>query len=440
MLQALAVGRAGPARSRASTCFPDRLDFLGRRPLRRHSLLASSTVVRPSSDSVVLSLLASSDPHAQSVMSPHLSTRSRGGHEPPRPSRRRTMQIILLTATCGPWTIPSRCAAPAARRCLRLVDRPGRTRPATRKESLAMKINTLSVRAFATTLMLGLAATAQSQSLDIELGFWKKTMKMEIDGRTVMDTTIDACLIADDLDLKKTAAKMAQSPSCKVMQQELSPKRLKVVCRARRCWPSRPRRSEGPESVVVTATMKPTGAARSRAPRDLELRESRLHQAVSPVNPASDALAPAPLVRPARRDSPRRDPLRIHALDDPATRARHRARIRNTAARGARAVARTPARSLAHPESLADRAGLQPFDVTIARLGIRDQRPHERTGRSRDLLNRTFERHCVRFRRRIETAQLPHELQRRIADLGVGRRRIEIEQRSDTSADGHSPQ
>jgi hypothetical protein len=124
-----------------------------------------------------------------------------------------------------------------------------------------MKINTLSVRAFATALMLGLAATAQAQSLDIKPGLWKKTMKMETGGRTVMDTTIDACMTADDLDLKKTAAKMAQSPSCKVTQQELTPKRLKVVLQCKEMLAESTTEVRSRESVVVTATMKPTGSS-----------------------------------------------------------------------------------------------------------------------------------------------------------------------------------
>ena len=52
---------------------------------------------------------------------------------------------------------------------------------------------------------------------------------METGGRTVLDSTVDACLTADDLDLQKTAAKLAQAPSCKVLQQDLSPKKLKVA-------------------------------------------------------------------------------------------------------------------------------------------------------------------------------------------------------------------
>jgi hypothetical protein len=124
-----------------------------------------------------------------------------------------------------------------------------------------MKITALSVRAFATALMLGLAATAQSQSLEIKPGLWKKTMKMETGGRTVMDTTIDACMTTDDLDLKKTAAKMAQSPSCKMTQQELTPRRIKVVLQCKEMLAESTTEVKGPESVLVTATMKPTGSS-----------------------------------------------------------------------------------------------------------------------------------------------------------------------------------
>jgi hypothetical protein len=122
-----------------------------------------------------------------------------------------------------------------------------------------MTINTLSVRAFATALMLGLAATAQSQSLDIKPGLWKKTLKMETGGRTVMDTTIDACMTTDDLDLKKTAAKMAQSPSCKMTQQELTPKRIKVVLQCKEMLAESTTEVRSRDSVVVTATTKPAG-------------------------------------------------------------------------------------------------------------------------------------------------------------------------------------
>jgi Protein of unknown function (DUF3617) len=122
-------------------------------------------------------------------------------------------------------------------------------------------INTVSVRAFATALMLGLVATAQSESLDIKPGLWKKTTKMETGGRTVMETTIDACMTSDDLDLNKTAQKMAQSPSCRVAQQELTPKRVKIVLQCKEMLVESTTEVRSRESVVVTATMKPTGSS-----------------------------------------------------------------------------------------------------------------------------------------------------------------------------------
>jgi hypothetical protein len=120
-----------------------------------------------------------------------------------------------------------------------------------------MKINTLSVWAFAAAL--GFAAMAQSESLDIRPGLWKKTTKMETGGRIVMDTTIDACMTADDLDLTKTAQKLAKSPSCKVTQQELTPTRLKVVLQCKEMLAESITEVKSRESVVVTGTMKPTG-------------------------------------------------------------------------------------------------------------------------------------------------------------------------------------
>jgi hypothetical protein len=86
-------------------------------------------------------------------------------------------------------------------------------------------------------------------------------MKMETGGRTVMDTTIDACMTIDDLDLKKTAAKMAQSPSCKITQQEMTPKRIKVVLQCKEMLAESTTEVKGPESVVVTATMQSTGSS-----------------------------------------------------------------------------------------------------------------------------------------------------------------------------------
>jgi hypothetical protein len=120
-----------------------------------------------------------------------------------------------------------------------------------------MKMHALTVQSIPIALMLGLAAIAQAQSLDIKPGLWKKTVKMETGGRTVLDSTIDACLTADDLDLQKTAARLTQAPSCKVLRQDLSPKQLKVVLQCKEVLAESTTEVRGRESVVVTATMKP---------------------------------------------------------------------------------------------------------------------------------------------------------------------------------------
>ena len=122
-----------------------------------------------------------------------------------------------------------------------------------------MKIDTLGIQALAIALMLGLAATAQTQSLDIKPGLWKKKMTMETGGRKVMDSTIEACMTADDLDLSKTAEKLTQSPSCKVVKQDLSPMRLTVVLQCKEMLAESTTEVRSRDAVVVTATMTPAG-------------------------------------------------------------------------------------------------------------------------------------------------------------------------------------
>ena len=122
-----------------------------------------------------------------------------------------------------------------------------------------MKIDTLMVQALAIVLMLGLVVTAQAQSLDIKPGLWEKRVTMETGGRTVMDSTIEACLTADDLNLKKTAEKLARLPSCKVLQQDLSRKTLTVVLRCTEVLAESTTEVRSRDSMFVTATLKPTG-------------------------------------------------------------------------------------------------------------------------------------------------------------------------------------
>jgi hypothetical protein len=155
----------------------------------------------------------------------------------------------------------SRFPASAAAVSILAIQDPGRIRRPHPKENRAVKIDTLGVQALAIAiaLMLGLAAIAQSQSLDIKPGLWKKKMTMETGGRTVMDSTIEACMTADDLDLKKTADKLTQSPSCKVVQQDLSPNRLTVVLQCKEMVAESTTEVRSRDSVVVIATMKPAG-------------------------------------------------------------------------------------------------------------------------------------------------------------------------------------
>jgi hypothetical protein len=126
---------------------------------------------------------------------------------------------------------------------------------------MTVTINTASVRAFATALMLGLVATAQSESLDIKPGLWKKTTKMETGGRIVMDTTVDVCMTTDDLDLNKTAQKLAQVPSCRVTQQELTSKLAKMSLRCEEMLTESTTEVRSRESVVVTGTIRPNGSS-----------------------------------------------------------------------------------------------------------------------------------------------------------------------------------
>jgi hypothetical protein len=122
-----------------------------------------------------------------------------------------------------------------------------------------MNSNTSAVSSIAIATLFGLVAVAQAQSLAVKPGLWKKALKMETGGRTVMDSTIEVCMTADDLDLKKTAEKLTQSPSCKVTEQELTPKRLKVVLSCKEMVVESITEVKSPESVVVAATIKPTG-------------------------------------------------------------------------------------------------------------------------------------------------------------------------------------
>lgn len=122
-----------------------------------------------------------------------------------------------------------------------------------------MALKNVSRQAVRAVLLLGFATAAPAQSLDIKPGLWKKSMKMETGGKTVMNSTLDACLAAEDLDLKKSTEKLSRSPSCKVLKQDLSPKAIKVVVQCQEMTVESSTLAKSREHVVVTATIKPAG-------------------------------------------------------------------------------------------------------------------------------------------------------------------------------------
>ena len=122
-----------------------------------------------------------------------------------------------------------------------------------------MVLNKVSLRALWAALLLGVSTIVPAQSLDIKPGLWKKSMKMETGGKTVMNSTLDACLAAEDLDLKKSTEKLSRSPSCKVLKQDLSPKAIKVVIQCQEMTVESSTLAKSREHVVVTATIKPAG-------------------------------------------------------------------------------------------------------------------------------------------------------------------------------------
>ena len=122
-----------------------------------------------------------------------------------------------------------------------------------------MRKNQVSRGAVSAALLLCLATLAPAQSLDVKPGLWKKSLKMETGGKTVMNSTVDACLQAEDLDLRKSAEKLSRSPSCKVLKQDLSPKAFKATVQCQEMWVESATLVKSREHVVVSATITPAG-------------------------------------------------------------------------------------------------------------------------------------------------------------------------------------
>src|SRR6185437_1553541 len=76
------------------------------------------------------------------------------------------------------------------------------------------------------------------------------------------------------------------------------------------------------------------------------------------------------------------------------------------------------------------------LDLAVARRRVGLQRGQQSPGAVGHFRDRAVERFGIGLRRRVETGKLAHELQRGGVDLGMGRRRLEIEQRLDVAAHG----
>ncbi len=125
-----------------------------------------------------------------------------------------------------------------------------------------MPIPARTVRIFllALTLVLGpTGVVAKPPSLDVKPGLWRKAVKMQTGGRTRMDAAIDTCLTAADLELSRTAARLAQAPSCTVLLQELSPTRMNVVLQCKQGLARSVTEVRSPEAFVVSAAIVPAG-------------------------------------------------------------------------------------------------------------------------------------------------------------------------------------
>src|ERR1700733_8385433 len=81
-------------------------------------------------------------------------------------------------------------------------------------------------------------------------------------------------------------------------------------------------------------------------------------------------------------------------------------------------------------------AGLFGLDLAVARRRVGLQPGQQPAGAVGHLGDRAVERLGIGLRRRVEAGQFAHELQCRGMDLGMGRRRLKIEQRLDVAAHG----
>lgn len=123
-----------------------------------------------------------------------------------------------------------------------------------------MKLRPLMLRTMAVAGSIALAPIAQAQSLEIAPGQWKKTLKMEKGGKTLMNQTLDACMTREGLDFQQFRNKFAGNKGvCKLAEDEVTGKRVRVTIQCAGSTTRSTTEVKSREFVVVNATTEAGG-------------------------------------------------------------------------------------------------------------------------------------------------------------------------------------
>jgi Protein of unknown function (DUF3617) len=123
-----------------------------------------------------------------------------------------------------------------------------------------MKLRLIFQRAMVVAGSIVLMPIVQAQSLDIAPGQWKKTLKMEKGGKTLMNQTLDACMTREGLDFQQFRNKFSGNKGiCKLVEDEVTGKRLRVTIQCAGSTTRSTTEVKSREFVVVNATTEAGG-------------------------------------------------------------------------------------------------------------------------------------------------------------------------------------
>lgn len=124
-----------------------------------------------------------------------------------------------------------------------------------------MKPNRLLLQVITGIGLAALASIAHAQVLDIKPGQWKKTLRMDKGGKTIMNETLDACMSAENLDFQVLKKKFAAPgpAACKLIEDEVTTTRLKVTIQCMGSTTRSTTQVKSREHVVVNATIESSG-------------------------------------------------------------------------------------------------------------------------------------------------------------------------------------